>query len=352
MTGCTACEPQPALTGELVQLFLWSPTQVCTEKLLRVASDCGINSVDLENQSFVWEIRTVQLENVLNASGAALLPEERNETRALLMPSGVQPGLTDFRRVLLLDQMIGAQQARWLTDLLAEERLATYFQPMIDSRAPDQIVAYECLLRGISKDGDLIYPGQLFSSAKQGGLLFQLDLAARRKAVQSIAEHKVEKLAFINFTPTAIYDPATCLRSTVAAVEKLGLNPERIVFEIIETEHAEESLLRSILAVYRSAGFKVAIDDFGAGYSSMNLIVALRPDYLKLDMGLIRGIDKDSYKSELASSLLDTARNLSIKTIAEGVETKEEWEWVRDHGADLVQGYYFAKPGNPPPTLL
>ncbi len=352
MTGCSACEPAATMSGVLGRLYFWPSTQASSEKLVRIASDLAIEARDLGDQSQYWDIPTADLEVVLNAIGGGLLPEERDSTKVLMMEAGVEPGLGDFRRVLSLDRMIGMQQARWLTDLLAEGRLVTHFQPIIDARAPDQIVANECLLRGLTTEGELISPGKLFGAAKQAGLLFQLDLAARRKAVQSIAEHDLQTLSFINFTPTSIYDPATCLRSTVAAVQQLGLSPDRIVFEIIETEHAEENLLRSILAVYRSAGFKVAIDDFGAGYSSMNLIVALRPDFLKLDMELIRGIDKDPYKSELASSLLETARNLSIKTIAEGVETKAEWEWVRDHGADLVQGYYFAKPGTPPPSLL
>jgi EAL domain-containing protein (putative c-di-GMP-specific phosphodiesterase class I) len=206
-------------------------------------------------------------------------------------------------------------------------------------------------LRGRGTDGALIPPVELFTAAKQAGLLFQLDLAARRKAVTSIAEHKLSTLALINFTPTSIYDPTTCLRSTVATVSDFGLDPSRIVFEIIETEHADETLLKNILDVYRAAGFQVAIDDFGAGYSSMNLLNALHPDYLKLDMALVRGIDRDPYKAELARGLLDSARKLSIKTIAEGVETQEEWQWVRDNGADLVQGFYFARPGSPPPTL-
>ncbi len=351
MTGCEACEPTSKITGPVVRLYLWPTNQASGEKLARLASNLPVTARDLEDQSQSWDIAADDLESVLTAVGSGLLPEERDGAKVLLMELGKEPGLGDFRRVLSLERMIGLQQARWLTDLLAEGRLRTHFQPIIDARAPDQIIAQECLLRGVDSEGELISPGALFGAAKQAGLLFQLDLAARRKAVQSIAEHKLTSLAFINFTPTSIYDPATCLRSTVAAVQELGLSPNQIVFEIIETEHAEENLLRSILAVYRSAGFKVAIDDFGAGYSSMNLILALRPDYLKLDMELIRGINKDPYKSELASSLLETARNLSILTIAEGVETKEEWEWVRDHGADLVQGYYFARPGNPPPTL-
>jgi EAL domain-containing protein (putative c-di-GMP-specific phosphodiesterase class I) len=137
----------------------------------------------------------------------------------------------------------------------------------------------------------------------------------------------------------------------VAAVAMHGLDPARIVFEILETEQADEDLLKSILAVYRSAGFQVAIDDFGVGFSSVRLIEALRPDFLKLDMSLIRGIDRDPAKADVASGLLEMAHGLGIRTIIEGIETAGEWAWVRESRADLVQGFFFAAPGNPPPPL-
>jgi EAL domain-containing protein (putative c-di-GMP-specific phosphodiesterase class I) len=92
-------------------------------------------------------------------------------------------------------------------------------------------------------------------------------------------------------------------------------------------------------------------DDFGSGYSTAKLIGALRPDFLKLDLELIRGIDGDACKAELASGLLETARNLGIRTIAEGIETEAEWAWVRTPGADYAQGYYFARPDSPPPPV-
>jgi len=351
MTGCSACEPVVAAAGASLSIYLWASTRTAGDTLFRIAADIATPAVDLGDGGQRWDVPAVDVDRALTAAGAALSPEERDATKTLLMDGGREPGLSDFRRVASLERAIALQSARWLSDMMAEDRLVTHFQPMIDSRAPDRIAAYECLLRGRGADGALVPPGPMFAAAKRAGLLFQLDLSARRRAVRSIAEQRFSTPAFINFTPTSIYDPATCLRSTVAAVSELGLAPERIVFEIIETEHADEALLRSILSVYRGAGFKVAIDDFGAGYSSMNLINALRPDYLKLDMQLIRDVDKDPYKSELASSLLDTARKLSITTIAEGVETRGEWEWVRDHGADLVQGFYFARPGNPPPQL-
>ncbi len=92
------------------------------------------------------------------------------------------------------------------------------------------------------------------------------------------------------------------------------------------------------------------MDDIGSGYSSLTLLNKLRPDYMKLDMQLIRNIDHDAYKALITGKLLKTAQGLGITTIAEGVETAAEYAWLRHHGADLVQGYYIAKPAAPPPV--
>lgn len=350
MTGCLSCEPAPIANPSSCWLYLWPTTSQTYQKLFAVLAVLVPEPYISGADHLRVTVAGAELERVLATMVRQLLPEECVTTTCLVMKAGTEPGFADFRRVQPIDRMVAVQGAAWLSDLIAAGRLETHFQPIVDAADPGTVFAHECLLRGRSAAGELISPGAMFGAAKQAGMLFQLDLAARRKAVQSIAHHKIDSYAFINFTPTSIYDPETCLRSTVAAVEQLGLDPARIVFEIIETEQAEETLLRGILQVYRSAGFKVAIDDYGAGFSSMNLINVLRPDFLKLDMALIRGVDHDPYKAELAAGLLQTAPSLGIRTIAEGVETEAEWDWVRAHGADLVQGYYVARPGNPPPT--
>ncbi len=351
MSGCAVCEPQPTVLPERCWLYLWPSTPHTGPKVAKLLAAFGASPETAAPDCIRFDLATAVLEQLANVLANALAPQEKTDSKALIMETGGVPGLADFPRVQTLDGFIAAQQTRWLTDLLTEGRLETHFQPIVAVSEPTLPFAYECLLRGRTRGGDLISPGQLFGAAKQAGLLFPLDLAARRKAVQSIADHRLATYALINFTPTSIYDPNTCLRSTVTAVQRLGLEPSRIIFEIIETEQVDERLLKSILDVYRGAGFRVAIDDYGAGYSSARLIGALRPDFLKLDMELIRGIDADPYKAELASGLLETARNLDIRTIAEGIETAAEWEWVRKSGADYAQGYYFARPGSPPPAV-
>ena len=123
------------------------------------------------------------------------------------------------------------------------------------------------------------------------------------------------------------------------------------MFEFVESEEIidHSSFLRT-LDFFRQQGFRVALDDVGAGYASLNVLVHVKPDFMKLDMGLIRDVDSDLYKSRVAAKLLELAQELQVKTVVEGIETIGEWEWSREHGADYAQGYLFARPDNPPPS--
>lgn len=333
-------------------LYLWPATPSVLGKILKAANNLQIEVMEPESNALRCDVPADRMEGALAMLASTLLPEERDATKALLMPAGRELGFADFPRVAPLDQLIRMHQSRWISDLLAEHRFEIHFQPIVEVQNPSHIFGYECLLRGRSTEGGLIGPTELFKAAKQSGLLFQLDLAARRKAATSIVEYELKVPATINFTPTSIYDPVTCLHSTVSAIRELGIDPRLVIFEVIETEQVDDVRLRDILTVYRAAGFQVAIDDFGAGYSSLQLLDALRPDFIKLDMALIRGIDNDPYKAGIVRGLLEFARKASIKTITEGIQTKAEWDWVRANGADLAQGFYFARPDNPPPTVV
>jgi EAL domain-containing protein (putative c-di-GMP-specific phosphodiesterase class I) len=159
----------------------------------------------------------------------------------------------------------------------------------------------------------------------------------------------LESDIFINFNPTSIYDPAYCLKSTIGAIERSELSSDRVVFEITESEYVRDDRhLRNILDFYRRSGFKIALDDLGAGCSSLNLLAALRPDFVKLDARLDQDVDHGYYRAAIASKLLELAKDLAICVIAEGVETEEQWRWLSDNGADLAQGYLFARPVFPP----
>jgi EAL domain-containing protein (putative c-di-GMP-specific phosphodiesterase class I) len=233
--------------------------------------------------------------------------------------------------------------------MLEQKRLTSFFQPIVYAADPHRIFAHEALLRGLGSDNELISPGRILPVAKSTGLLFQVDRAARMCAIQESVNCDLDSLVFINFMPTAIYDPVNCLQSTVRLITELKLPPERFVFEVVESEEVQEvDHLRNILDFYRRSGFGVALDDLGAGYASLNRVGELKPDYVKLDMKLIQGVHLDPFKAIIADRILSLARDLGIRTIVEGVEQPEELAWAQEHKADFVQGYYIARPANPP----
>ncbi|WNG59681.1 EAL domain-containing protein [Archangium gephyra] len=350
--SCERCQtlPEKLEMEGAGRLFLWLPLGHSYGKLVRQLGDSGRQYQAMPNDRCVAvRLEGAQLSAFVADVMGALTGEESRATRALFVEGEGEPGLGDFPRVGSLPQLFTLSRSGWLVDMLAEKRVTSHYQPIVNAQDTRQVYAYEALLRGLERDGSLVFPGKMLTLARDADLLFQLDLAARLSAVREAARLGLKVPIFINFTPTAIYDPAFCLRSTVAAISEVGMPPSNVVFEIIESDHTPDANhLKSLIAYYRQAGFRVALDDLGAGYSSLNLIHQLRPDIMKLDMELIRGIHQDSYKASITEKLLELAQKLGILTVAEGIETPEELRWVREHGVDFVQGYLIAKPSSPP----
>lgn len=277
-----------------------------------------------------------------------LTPMERSETKALFQPQEKVLELADYFEIDSLRRLYANLQSPWLAEVIAQNQLYSEFQPIVEAQT-SQVFAYECLLRG-QQNGQRILPGRLLEVARETGNIFQLDVAARLAAIQGAAQHQIQEKIFINFTPSAIYEPSHCLKTTIRELDRLGLQRHQIVFEVIESEQITDiTHLCTILDYYRREGFEVALDDLGSGYSSLNLLHELRPDYVKLDMGLVRDVDQNEYKGLIAQKLLEVAHLLEIKTIAEGIETEGEALWLQQHDADYMQGYYFARPAVPPP---
>ena len=189
----------------------------------------------------------------------------------------------------------------------------------------------------------------MFKLARESDLLFNLDRQARETCIINSAKEKIDKKLFINFLPTVIYNPELCLKSTIALIDKFGFKPEDITFEVVETEDISDTdHLNTILSFYRKKGFKIALDDIGSGYSSLNNISKFCPDYIKVDLEIIRDIDKNKLQQEIFKALVAISKTTDIKVLAEGVETKEELDFVVENGATLIQGYYFGKPTKKP----
>ena len=349
--SCRSCETLPDAIPTAGTLFLAAPleyTQGVIADLLRAEGlECSFPEPNIIKAPF----RDDALNGALVRLGERLTVTETDETRVLLLREGETPELNSF---LLADRLTGLlrrSRSRWLVDVLAAGSLVTHFQPIVVSADPGNLFGYEALTRGVAPTGDLIPPTALYEAAVTQNLLYHLDRSARLGAIRAASHHGIEQHLFINFTPSAIYTPEFCLRSTIAAMRRTPLLSDRVIFEVVETERIQDlSHLEGILATYREEGFRVALDDLGAGFASMRLLDALRPDFVKLDMSMVQRVDTDPYKATIAAKLLETAAKLGVESVAEGVETEAEWRWLTENGATYQQGFLFARPASPPPA--
>lgn len=347
--GCPRCEQLPDGVPEGGILYLAPPSNHIASKLNDALDGAGLPWESVEGEVLSLRLGEEGLRPVSEALGGELTTPEREEVRAVVLPADREPSLAELLRAESWSTLAEREGSEWLIGVLSEGRLETHFQPIVDAADPLRVHGHECLLRGRTPEGEIISPGRLFGAAREADLLFQLDREARTTAIREAARLEVAGHIFINFNPVSIYDPAFCLRTTVGAADAVGMAPERVVFEVVESDDVgDPDHLHDIVDYYRNAGFRVALDDLGKGYGSLTLLERLRPDVVKLDMELIRDVDQDAYKSEIAGHIVEMARRLGIETVAEGVERRGEWEWARDRGVDYVSGFLFARPARPP----
>jgi EAL domain-containing protein (putative c-di-GMP-specific phosphodiesterase class I) len=217
------------------------------------------------------------------------------------------------------------------------------YQPIVDAEA-GTVWAFEALVRGPEGQG-----AATVLSAVDGENRYSFDQACRVKAIETAAGLGMPAtgaLLSINFLPNAVYEPKACIRATLDAAERTGFPTNRLMFEITEGEEVvDHAHLARIVAAYKAMGFKTAIDDFGAGFANLNLLARFQPDVIKLDMELIRDIDRDRVRRSIVRNIVNVCTDIGAEVVAEGIETAAEYEVLRGFGLRLFQGYLFARPG-------
>lgn len=332
----------------LGRLFLWCATPETQGKLERKLNASGIAATTAAGNCLIVDLEWEAMRDLVIPIRRILTHQESEDVRALFKPAGGELDTADFPRVQSYRQFSLVSQSAWLGELMTDARLTSVLQPIVFTKDPRRVFAHEALLRGIGRDSAVVYPSYMFDVARGCGMLVQLDVAARAAAIDRFVLDDIRECLFVNLTPSAIDDPVSNLAQTVAIIDGAGIPHERIVFEVVESEQASGVYdLQGLLRSYREAGFRVALDDVGSGYSSLNLLHQLRPDFVKLDMELIRGVHRDPYKALIAQKIIEIAHHLGIETIAEGVEVREELEWARQNGATYAQGNGIAKAGVP-----
>ncbi|QMS87213.1 EAL domain-containing protein [Nostoc edaphicum CCNP1411] len=339
-------------TKEAGRLFLWFPVPHTLNKVTSYLQQFALEyELMHERPGLSLNCRSGQSLEIARNLAKLLAPRELKETQVLFIQGTIQPQLHDFSDIASLQRFIKFNQSDWLVEMLATERFTSYFQPIVSINDTSQIFGYESLLRGLDEEGNLVLPAPILELATEAGLLPQLDQVARLSTITQFSRYQVSGHIFINFAPTSLYDPVFCLRSTVEAIDTAGISHERVVFEVVESDNSQDlDHLKALLQYYRDAGFLVALDDLGSGYSSLNLLHQLRPDFIKLDIELIRDVHQDLYKASITEKLLEITQKLNIQTVAEGIECIEELNWLRERGATLAQGYLIAQPSAVPVT--
>ncbi|OLS34611.1 EAL domain-containing protein [Bacillus sp. MRMR6] len=230
-----------------------------------------------------------------------------------------------------------------INKIVSEKAITLLTQPIFDV-ASNEIRAWEMLSRG-PKGTALELPLPLFSVARQTGKLYELEMVVIEKMLQQIKSTKCRKDIFVNCTPVTLGDIRFTREVKKLLQQYKGISPKQIIFEVTERDSIEglKDFIYNI-KVLKVMGFRIAVDDTGAGYSNLHTISEIMPDIIKIDRSVIENIDKDTVKESMLKGLLLVARETGSLVVAEGIENEHEALVLTRNNVDLAQGYFYARP--------
>lgn len=232
-----------------------------------------------------------------------------------------------------------------LQKLIIERDLQTVFQPIVDMHTLE-VIGYEALSRG-PVGTEFHNPTMLFLLAAESGLSFELDRVCRKLAFKRVGDIDTDKKIFVNTLGMTIHDPEFRGMYLKELLEDMKVKPQNVVFEISEKLAIDNyDLFRSAMQDYTDIGIVHAGDDVGTGYSGLERIMELNPGYMKVDMAFAKNIDKSFIKQQIIKALVHLGRNINSSIIVEGIETREEYEKLKELGVPYGQGFLFARPSN------
>ncbi|MBF0508701.1 MAG: EAL domain-containing protein, partial [Deltaproteobacteria bacterium] len=241
---------------------------------------------------------------------------------------------------------IELEVAHQFRKILESGRIEAHYQPIFDMTS-GCIMGWEALSRG-PKGTPFHSPLMLFDLAEELGLLFALEKVCRETAIANLGKISNGQKLFLNIHPRTVVDSSFNHGKTLELLSRVGFQPENVVFEITERHSIKDfPLFNQNIDHYRKQGFKIALDDTGTGYSGLSSIAELRPDFIKMDMSLIRDIDRNPIKRALLETFVSLANKIGSKIIAEGIETKAEASCLMDIGTHFGQGFFLDKPQYP-----
>jgi len=232
---------------------------------------------------------------------------------------------------------------------LEEEQFKLYFQPKYSIQGDKPVFASaEVLVRWISPKFGFVSPGDFISLFEENGLIGKLDSYILKKSAEFMRSWKerfnIEIPLSINLSRINIYKP-NLVEEIIGYVDSNNVSRDKYYVEITESAFVEDAkAVIPVIEKIRNNGFKIEIDDFGSGYSSFGALVDLPFDVLKIDMQFIRNIDKSPKVKEIIKMIINLAKMMNAITVAEGVETEDHYNFLKENGCDIIQGYYLSKP--------
>ena len=256
----------------------------------------------------------------------------------------LRDALREARRDARLNaELAGRESRRELLDIIVSGRLRSVYEPIV-SASDFTVFGYEALARGPA-GSKLASPLTLFGLAERENLTFELDCLCRRKAIEGATNFPEEVKLFINIRPTAIHDPSFQPDALTATLDRCGLSPSDVVFEISEQESIDNyEIFREARDAYGKLGFQFALDDTGAGYASLEAVLELAPEFIKIVRAFVHGIDEDPARQNRVRAFQAIAEDTNAHIVGEGLSTLEELRTLGELGIEFGQGWLFGKP--------
>jgi EAL domain-containing protein (putative c-di-GMP-specific phosphodiesterase class I)/GGDEF domain-containing protein len=300
----------------------------------RIANDLRQKLVDTTRQRFP-HLHTEHIGFFVGNARIDYRPQIRLERQIY---AGMQTAADAVRDA---EQQRKKQLTRELRDIIRRKRVTTLFQPIVHAH-DGTVFGYEILTRGPAQSS-FRNSDVLFTFAREAKLAWALEAIALEGALKRLRQVDFSGRKFLlNLEAEMFGESEFRIHEMVSFFAE---NRGHFVFELTERAAIEDyAQFRELLDEFRAKGIEVAIDDAGSGYASLEAIAALSPDYLKITKGLVSTLKEEPIKQDLVKMLVDLAGKINAKTIAEGIETVEEYETCRELGIDLLQGYYFAHP--------
>ncbi len=243
-----------------------------------------------------------------------------------------------------LDRRVAERRKRRrLLELITGGHVYSVYEPIVDA-SNLTVFGYEALARG-SVDSDMRAPLVLFGLAEEEELTFQLDCLCRTKAMEGAVDFPAGAKLFMNIRPSSFHDPNFQPDALKRTLEGCGLAPADVVFEISEQESIQNyDTLREARDAYGQQGFQFALDDTGAGYASLEAVMKLSPEFIKVDRAFVSGIDQDASRQAMVEAFRSIAERMNARIIGEGLDTLEELQMLGSMGIPFGQGWLFGKP--------